>query len=238
MVCLIVECNSSTQGRHSYTQFPHFTGCLHLIMQALLLWLPVRSVKGVGGGLGKYSSFLNYFMPCPVMQIGKLAGRHQWWSFFMGYSFKKISPRNTAGSHGLKVWTQPSTIRFIWLKEPRNTFFFPLLVDCFSNFPEDGVLLTMFHLQMKTGKTGHPSVPRRMAGILQVLPTGCSALWDSCLKSISSLWLWSLPCPLFTAVRKTTSCFPCQTFTRAGRGGGEEQGRSLLVLYCVVCVGC
>lgn len=57
-----------------------------------------------------------------------------------------------------------------------------------------------------------------------------------CLKSISSLWLWSLPCPLFTGVRKTTLCFPSQTFTRAGRGGGGGAREIFTVfILCGVC---
>lgn len=53
-----------------------------------------------------------------------------------------------------------------------------LLVGYLSNVREDAALLTLIHLQIKTGKTGHPSVPRRMARILQFLPSAGSALSD------------------------------------------------------------
>lgn len=50
-----------------------------------------------------------------------------------------------------------------------------LFVSCFLNGREDSALLTLFHLQMKTGLS---SMPRQMSGILQVLPTQCCALLD------------------------------------------------------------
>lgn len=55
------------QGGQPYTQILHFfTGCLHLIMQAQLLWLPVRSVKGFRDCFGEEFFFpeLFYALSC------------------------------------------------------------------------------------------------------------------------------------------------------------------------------
>lgn len=104
------------------------TGCLNYAGTALCF--PWGLSKGLGGVLERDSLFLNYFMPCSV-------GMKTYWQisvviFFQGLRLKKISPRNTSGSHRLEVWVHPSTFRFIWLKVTRNTlphhhlFFFPL----------------------------------------------------------------------------------------------------------------
>lgn len=55
------------------------------------------------------------------MEIWKLTGRHHWWLFSMGYSFKKSVLEMHLGPTESEVWTQ---LHFGLLKELRNTFFF------------------------------------------------------------------------------------------------------------------
>lgn len=116
-----------------------------------------------------------------------------------------------------------------------------LLGSCFSTSQKDAALLVLFankntFLQMKTQKTGHPSVPMRKAEVIQGPPTRCFALSDFVSLCISYLSLWLLHCPLFTGVKER----PCHAFLgRHTRAGGEQQkskGDFCLFLYCVVCV--
>lgn len=116
-----------------------------------------------------------------------------------------------------------------------------LLGSCFSTAQKDVALLILFankntFLQMKTQKTGHPSVPRRMAEVIQGPPTGCFALSDF-------VFMYFLPFTVVAALpsvhwckRKTMSCFPWQTY-KSRRRAAEEQGRSLSVfILCGVCL--
>lgn len=102
-----------------------------------------------------------------------------------------------------------------------------LLVGCLSNVQEDAALLTLFHSQMNTGKTGHPSAPRRMSVILQALPTACSARSDFVLMYFLP-WAVVVPLPSVHWRKKghVMLCLP-------GVGEQEEGGRRAREIFTI-----
>lgn len=107
------------QGGHPYTQIPHFTGSLHLITQALLLWLPVRSVKGFGRCFAERFFFPKLFYALSCRYENLLADVSV--DFFSGVIVSKNQSSKCTGSHGLKSLALAIHV-WVFLK---NTFFFP-----------------------------------------------------------------------------------------------------------------